>query len=149
MAWVDAGDAVQSAVQRARRAWPKARILAEVEPLPMIRAEAGLLEQALFNLLENAVKYTTGPIRVTGAVEGAEVVLKVIDSGKGLPPSIAEWIAADDLTTDPPAVPQGMGLGLRICKGIARALEGRLTAGRNASGGAVLAIRLPVPPASE
>ena len=42
-----------------------------------------------------------------------------------------------------------MGLGLPICKGIARALGGRLTAGRSASGGAVLAIRLPVPPASE
>ncbi len=149
MTWVDAGDAVQSAVQRARRAWPKARILAEVEPLPMIRAEAGLLEQALFNLVENAVKYTSGPIRVTGAVEGAEVVLKVIDSGKGLPPSLAEWIASDETTGAPQGVPQGMGLGLPICKGIARALGGRLTAGRSASGGAVLAIRLPVPPASE
>ena len=115
----------------------------------MIRAEAGLLEQALFNLVENAVKYTSGPIRVTGAVEGAEVVLKVIDSGKGLPPSLAEWIASDETTGAPQGVPQGMGLGLPICKGIARALGGRLTAGRSASGGAVLAIRLPVPPASE
>ncbi len=149
MAWVDAGDAAQSAVQRARRAWPKARILAEIEPLPMIRAEAGLLEQAIFNLVENAVKYTSGPIRVTGAVEGGEVVMKVIDSGKGLPPSLAEWIASDEMTGPPQAAPQGVGLGLPICKGIARALEGRLTAGRSASGGAALAIRLPVPPASE
>ena len=52
-------------------------------------------------------------------------------------------------TGAPQGVPQGMGLGLPICKGIARALGGRLTAGRSASGGAVLAIRLPVPPASE
>ena len=149
MTWVDAGDAVQSAVQRARRAWPKARIQPEIAPLPMIRAEAGLLEQAIFNLVENAAKYTPGPIRVTGAVDGGEVVLKVIDSGKGLPPSLAEWIASDETTGAPQGVPQGMGLGLPICKGIARALGGRLTAGRAGSGGAVLAIRLPVPASPE
>ena len=141
MAWVDAGDAVQSAVQRARRAWPKARILAEVEPLPMIRAEAGLLEQAIFNLIENAVKYSSGPIRVTGAVDGAELVLTVLDSGRGLPPAISEWIASGDAGGAPP----GTGLGLPISQGIARALGGRMTSGRGSSGGAALAIRLPIP----
>lgn len=141
MAWVDAGDAMQTAVARARRSWPKARITAEAAALPMIRAEAGLLEQAIFNLVENAVKYSPDPIRVTGVVDGAELVLSVIDSGRGLPPAIAEWLASDDAVGAPP----GAGLGLPICKGIARALGGRMTAGRGSSGGAALAIRLPIP----
>lgn len=141
MAWVDAGDAAQAAVSRARRTWPRARISAELAPLPMIRAEAGLLEQALFNLVENAVKYTSGPIRVSGAIEGDELVLAVSDSGRGLAPAIAAWLEADEMAGAPP----GAGLGLPICKGIARALGGRVTAGQGASGGALLAIRLPIP----
>lgn len=141
MAWVDAGDVMQAAVGRARRSWPKARILAEPTPLPMIRAEAGLLEQAIFNLIENAVKYSSGPIRVTGAVDGAELVLTVLDSGRGLPAAISDWIASGDAVGAPP----GTGLGLPICKGIARALGGRMTSGRGSSGGAALAIRLPIP----
>lgn len=141
MAWVDAGDAMQTAVARARRSWPKARISAEATALPMIRAEAGLLEQAIFNLIENAVKYSPDPIRVTGAVDGSDLVLTVIDNGRGLPPAIAEWLASGDAVGAPP----GAGLGLPICKGIARALGGRMTAGRGSSGGAALAIRLPIP----
>ncbi|MFC3568093.1 DUF4118 domain-containing protein [Paracoccus simplex] len=142
MAWVDAGDAALAAVTRARRSWPRAQIAAELAPLPMIRAEAGLLEQALFNLVENAVKYAPGPIRLTGAVEGPELVLAVSDSGRGLPAAIATWLASEEAVGAPP----GAGLGLPICKGIARALGGRMTAARGVSGGAVLAIRLPLPP---
>ncbi len=142
MAWVDAGDAAQAAVARARRSWLRAQVVAELAPLPMIRAEAGLLEQAIFNLVENAVKYSPGPIRVTGAVDGPELVLTVLDSGRGLPPAIAEWLALDEGVGAPP----GAGLGLPICKGITRALGGRMTARRHASGGTALAIRLPVPP---
>lgn len=141
MAWVDAGDAVQAAVQRARRAWPAAQIQTELPALPMIRAEAGLLEQAIFNLIENAVKYASGPIRVTGAVQDGDLVLGVSDSGPGLPPGLAEWLDSDNMT----GAPQGAGLGLPICKGIARALEGRLLAARNVPGGASMSIRLPVP----
>ena len=141
MAWVDAGDAAQAAVARARRSWLRAQVVAELAPLPMIRAEAGLLEQAIFNLVENAVKYSPGPIRVTGAVDGPELVLTVLDSGRGLPPAIAEGLALDEGVGAPP----GAGLGLPICKGITRALGGRMTAGRGSSGGAALAIRLPIP----
>lgn len=141
MTWVDAGDAVQAAVQRARRSWPNAQIGADLPPLPMVRAEAGLLEQAIFNLIENAVKYAPGPIRVSGALQGGDLVLGVSDNGPGLPASLAEWLESDEMT----GPPQGAGLGLPICKGIARALGGRLTAGRDVSGGAGMALHLPVP----
>lgn len=142
MAWVDAGDAALSAVHRARRAWPNARIETEVATLPMVRAEAGLLEQAVFNLIENAVKYAPGVIRVSGAVEGKSLVLSVADRGRGLPAGVLEWLASDSMTR-PPA---GAGLGLPISKGIARALGGEIMAGGAPHGGAVLQLRLPVPP---
>jgi|GEM_PF-611439 len=149
--WVDAGDAATAAVNRARRSWPDARIEDAIPPLPMIHAEAGLLEQAVFNLIENAVKYAPGVIRVAGTVEaapaGAEpvtgrtLVLSVTDRGRGLPGPIGEWLASDSMTGGP----QLTGLGLQISKGIALAFGGTIAASHSPLGGAVLEIRLPIP----
>lgn len=141
MAWVDAGDAAQAAAARARRAWPEARISVAVPPLPMIRAEVGLLEQALFNLIENAVKYAPGGIAVSGRVQDGMLVLSVSDQGPGLPGAVAGWLDAAGMTR----VADVSGLGLQISKGIALALGGSLAASRAAEGGAVLEIRLPIP----
>ncbi|UXU81535.1 DUF4118 domain-containing protein [Paracoccus sp. SMMA_5_TC] len=141
LAWVDAGDVAQAAVTRARRTWPRLRIQAEAAGLPMIRAEAGLLEQALFNLLENAAKYGQDPIRLSGRADGDELVLAVQDAGPGLPPRLAEWINAADMAGAPP----GTGLGLPICKGMARALGGRIRAARSSAGGGLVELHLPLP----
>ncbi|MFG6084089.1 DUF4118 domain-containing protein [Paracoccus litorisediminis] len=141
LAWVDAGDAALASVNRARRAWPNARIEIVMPTLPMIRAEAGLLEQAVFNLIENAVKYAPGVIRVTGALDDRTLVLSVEDRGRGLPQPITEWLSSDSMTR----APQGSGLGLPISKGIARSLGGTIAAHRNPQGGTVIEIRLPVP----
>lgn len=141
MAWVDAGDAANAAVSRARRSWPNALIEAQIPALPMVRAEAGLLEQAVFNLIENAVKYAPGPILVAGQVQGDQLVLSVLDSGRGLPDPIAEWLAQDGMAP----VPQGTGLGLPISKGIATSLGGRIATHRKPQG-AEIQIRLPIPP---
>ncbi|MTH65622.1 DUF4118 domain-containing protein [Paracoccus sp. DK608] len=141
MAWVDAGDAAMASVDRARRSWPNARIEAHLPPLPMIRAEAGLLEQAVFNLIENAVKYAPGPIRVMGEVRGRELVLSVADRGPGLPAAIAAWLTSDEMARPP----QGAGLGLPISKGIATALGGSIAAVTAPEGGAMMEIRLPIP----
>ena len=143
LAWVDVADVAMSAVARARRSWPNARIEAEFPPLPMIRAEAGLLEQALFNLIENAVKYAPGVIRLGATLREGWLVLSVADRGRGLPGAIARWLESDSMA--PPT--QGAGLGLAISKGIARALGGTLAAGQTPQGGAVLEIRLPLPEA--
>ena len=145
MAWVDAGDAVQSAVQRARRAWPKAPHPRPRWTLPMIRARPAAGTGAVQPARKRGeIHHRADPRhrRRRGRRGGPEGDRR----RQGLPPSIAEWIAADDLTTDPPAVPQGHGgWSLPHLQGHRARAEGRLTAGRNASGGAVLAIRLPVP----
>ncbi|MFH5775426.1 DUF4118 domain-containing protein [Paracoccus sp. NGMCC 1.201697] len=158
--WVDAGDAALAAVNRARRSWPNARIEAAIPALPMIRAEAGLLEQAIFNLIENAVKYAPGVIRVSGRVQpppavgaeadgaeadgaapGGSIILSISDRGRGLPGPIGDWLSSDSMTRGP----QLIGLGLQISKGIAMALGGSISASHSPVGGAVLDIRLPVP----
>lgn len=141
MSWLDAGDVARAAMQRASRAFPQAQIRGELPELPMIRGEAALLEQALFNLMENAAKYAPGPITLSGSREGGEIVFAVSDTGPGLPENVRAWLVSDRLA----AGGELSGLGLRICKGIARALGGRLSAQALHPHGARIALHLPVP----
>lgn len=124
-AWVDVADVAQAAAARALRAWPQAEILTSLSPgLPMIRAEAGLLEQALFNLIENALRHGSPPLRISARVQGAQIQIRLQDQGFGLKPLLVDWLASSD-----PRPPAGLnGLGLAVAKGIARVLGGQLTA---------------------
>ncbi|NBZ86453.1 DUF4118 domain-containing protein [Stagnihabitans tardus] len=122
--WVDPGDIALAAATRARRAFPGARIEITLPPLPMIRSDGGLLEQALFNLIDNGLAHGAAPVRIGGKCDRGSLWLKVSDAGEGVPPLLRAWLDGPDLH---PAPGQG-GLGLAVAKGIARHLGGRLTA---------------------
>ena len=86
---VDVADVVQGAVERSRKAFPKQVVRVSLAPdLPFVRGDDKLLEQVLFNLLDNAHKYAgdTGAT-VHGRKEGDDVVLSVTDEGPGVKPS--------------------------------------------------------------
>ena len=123
LAWVDPGDIARAAVARARRSWPGARIEARIAAdLPMLRAEAGLVEQALFNLIDNGLHHGGGAVRI-GAELGPGLTLTVADDGPGPSPAIRDWLAGSDPR---PAAGQ-RGLGLAVARGIARLHGGTLT----------------------
>ena len=95
-----------------------------------MRADATLIEQVLFNLLDNAQKYGGGgPVVVYARKEGFEVVLAVTDDGPGMKPQEMARIfekfyqggKADGRKT-------GVGLGLSIAKGLVEAMGGRIWA---------------------
>lgn len=140
LAWVDAGDVARAAAARARRAWPQAVIEpAALQDLPMLRAEAGLLEQAVFNLIENALRHGKAPITLHAAQDGQALILTVADQGAGAPAPVRDWLASSD-----PRPPLGMnGLGLAVAKGIARVLGGDLTMTESPS---TARLALPIPP---
>ncbi|NPD16083.1 DUF4118 domain-containing protein [Xinfangfangia sp. D13-10-4-6] len=138
-------DCARAAAARARRAWPACQIRTDLPDLALVMAEAGLVEQVVFSLIENAQRYAPGPITVTGSQMGDQIRLEVHDSGAGLPAPVAAWLATPDLTRGE----ENSGLGLPICKGIARLLGGRLEAHMNPSpgGGSQIALVLPIAPA--
>ena len=115
----------------------------------MISGDATLLEQALFNLIDNAAKYAPAgsPIRVSARRSGDQLQLEVSDEGPGIPPDHLERIfdkfhrVADGDQRAP-----GTGLGLAICRGFVEALGGTLRAANRADRrGAVFTITLPLP----
>lgn len=149
--WVDLGDVIRAAAGRARSAWSE-RPLELVIPasLPLVHADSGLLEQVVFNLLDNANKYSDSGSRTQVAVaqRGNEVVLDVSDEGQGIPPEHLERVFDKfyRVKQDDGRGP-GVGLGLAICRGIVTALGGTIAAASPIAGGkgTRITVRLPVP----
>ncbi len=107
-----------------------------------------LLEQLLFNLLENAAKYTPGGSRVIVSARRRddEVELSVVDDGPGFPPEVdPESLFEKFQRGRAEGAIGGVGLGLAICRAIARAHGGDVRAERAPGGGARFVTRLPLP----
>jgi len=115
----------------------------------MISGDATLLEQALFNLIDNAAKYAPAgsPIRVSARRSGDRLQLEVSDEGPGIPPDHLERIFDKfHRVAEGDKRPPGTGLGLAICRGFVEALGGTLRAANRADRrGAVFTITLPLP----
>jgi two-component system, OmpR family, sensor histidine kinase KdpD len=148
---IDAAEIVGSALQRARNVLADHRVEVNIEPhLPMLRLDAVLFEQVLFNLLDNAAKYSPigSRIDIRASRDGELVEIEVVDEGPGIPPADLERIfdkfyrvQAQDRRR------AGTGLGLAICRGFVEALGGWIVArNRRDRSGAVLTIRMPLVP---
>ena len=151
---VDVADLVQGAVERSRKAFPDQTVRVSLASnLPFVRGDDKLLEQVLFNLLDNAHKYSgDGEVTVHARQEAGDVVLSVTDQGPGVKPGDLERIfekfyrggRADGRTP-------GTGLGLSICRGLVEAMGGTIVAQSPAvrRRGARFLVRLPAAQAME
>ncbi|MGA3303822.1 MAG: sensor histidine kinase KdpD [Methylovirgula sp.] len=145
---VDLGDVVGSALGRASKFLADHLIEVDLDPnLPLVKVDPVLLEQVLFNLLDNAAKYTPTDTKVTVRArrEGQFVRLDIMDEGQGIPEADKEKIfdkfyriqAADRKRA-------GTGLGLAIGRGFIEAMGGAIVAGnRTDRSGAIFTIKLP------
>ena len=150
----DLGEIVGSALRRASKILAGHRIELELAAgLPMLELDAVLFEQALFNLLDNAAKYSPdgSTIRIRSWRDQDAICLQVLDEGDGIPSGDLEHIFDKFYRAEKgDRVRAGTGLGLAISRGFVEALHGKITAAnRPDRPGAVFAIRLPVPPASK
>ncbi|MBV8494372.1 MAG: two-component sensor histidine kinase, partial [Alphaproteobacteria bacterium] len=147
---VDVAEIIGSALERAGSVLARHRVEVSIDPdLPMLRLDAILFEQVLFNLLDNAAKYAPEGSRVDlrARRDGDLVTLEVMDEGPGIPPADLERVFdkfyrvhAQDRRR------AGTGLGLAICRGFVEAQGGRIDArNRGDRAGAILTVRIPVP----
>jgi two-component system sensor histidine kinase KdpD len=114
--------------------------------LPLFRADAALMEQAITQLLINASVHTPAATEIyvtAGASEDMNRILfTVSDNGPGLPPEIRDTIF-EKFTRGPGAKKGGLGLGLSVAQGFMRAQGGEVTAGASPGGGARFTLSLP------
>ncbi|PYK10229.1 MAG: hypothetical protein DME61_03855 [Verrucomicrobia bacterium] len=116
---------------------------------PTIRADRARLQEALYNLLDNAVKYSRehGEIRLIARRHENEIVLNVSDNGVGISeedlPRIFERFYRVDKARSTESI-RGTGLGLAIVKHIAQLHGGRVEANSEPGKGTTIRVSLPV-----
>ena len=150
----DLGEIVGSALRRAGKILAQHKVQLELATdLPMLDLDAVLFEQALFNLLDNAAKYSPAgtTISIHGWREQKSVCLQILDEGGGIPEQDVENIFNKFYRAQKgDHVRAGTGLGLAISRGFVEAMHGTIeAANRIDRSGAVLTIRLPIPVATE
>ena len=150
----DLSEIVGSALRRASKILTRHRVELELQPgLPMLDLDAVLFEQALFNLLDNAAKYSPDgtTIRVQAWRDQNAICLQILDEGQGIPPAELEQIFDKFYRVEKgDQVRAGTGLGLAISRGFIEAMQGSIAAANRADRtGAAFVIRLPVPPRTE
>lgn len=114
--------------------------------LPLVALDAVLMEQLLMNLVENAVKYTPPgtPLTIQVTREGDAIVLEVLDRGVGIADEVLPRIFDKFVRAGGPPGTQGVGLGLAICRAVAQAHGGTISAGPRPGGGAAFRVTLPI-----
>ncbi len=118
---------------------------------PVVVMDAQRLEQALFNLVSNAMKFTPrgGVVRIALAVDEVNLtryaIISVQDSGMGIPPEQLEQIFDRNYRYDQPGEKgvEGSGLGLAICREIVQAHGGTVRAESDGRTGSIFSVSLP------
>lgn len=118
------------------------------DALPLVRADPGLLERVVANLLDNAVAATrrvgaAAPVTVRADCTGTGVRLAVVDHGDGVPPQERERMFAPFQRPHDRTSQGGLGLGLAIARGFTEAMDGTLTATDTTGGGLTMTVTLP------
>jgi two-component system sensor histidine kinase KdpD len=148
--WESIEEIVGAVLARIRARDPARRIRSRVPPdLPLVRADPVLLAQALDNLLDNALKYSAGPVElnVARSASGEALCVAVEDRGPGLDPAQLDALCEPFARGANAGTTHGLGLGLAACRAIAAAHGAALTLHRRAGGGACWCLALPLEPA--
>jgi two-component system sensor histidine kinase KdpD len=119
------------------------------ETLPAVLVDAGLLERALANVTENAVRYSREPVLITAGElafgrEPDRVELRVVDRGPGVPDNDKEWMFAPFQRLGDAPKGTGVGLGLAVARGFVEAMGGTLTPEDTPGGGLTMVFSLPL-----
>jgi two-component system sensor histidine kinase KdpD len=128
---VDVAEVVRAAIDRAGKVFAGPPIMASLaRDLPYVRGDANLLEQVLFNLLDNALKYGgDGRVIVHARPEGANVLISVTDDGPGIKSTDLERVFEKFFRGGrPDGRRAGTGLGLSISRGLVEAMGGKIWA---------------------
>ncbi|MEV6395301.1 sensor histidine kinase KdpD [Streptomyces sp. NPDC051907] len=118
------------------------------ETLPMVAVDRGLLERAVANIVENAVKYSPDatPVAVSASALGTRVELRVADRGPGVPEEVKDRIFEPFQRYGDAPRGAGVGLGLAVARGFVEAMGGTLAAEDTPGGGLTMVLTVKAAP---
>ncbi|MFW0797262.1 sensor histidine kinase KdpD [Gordonia sp. CPCC 205515] len=149
-------EVVHRAMVAVYRQDPEARVAVELEQA-WAYTDAGLLERALANLIDNAVRHGGGDVRIEAEVgsvpvpDGPDVVhdgpccvISVVDHGPGIPPEERDRVFTAFHQYGDQDASSGVGLGLSVARGFVTAIGGTLDAVETPGGGTTMIVTLPM-----
>jgi two-component system sensor histidine kinase KdpD len=147
--WTDVAEIVAAAVSRLRKLFPDVRVDTTLpSDTVLLYVHPALIEQALFNILENAQRFSPPgqPVLVGVRVARDKLLIEVSDRGPGIPED--ERVRIFDMfysVSRGDRATQSTGLGLAICRGMIGAHGGGVEALPREGGGTTIRITLPLP----
>ena len=155
--WESLQEILGSVLAKARQRHAQRRMhIVMPEGLPLVHCDAILLVQLFENLIENAIKYSPEdtPIDIQVQAQPNALEVRVMDQGAGIADAWKDKVfqafervhadAAQADATDATQLRRGMGVGLAVCKAIAKVHDAKLWVEDNQPQGAVMCLLLPV-----
>ncbi|MEJ7678472.1 MAG: ATP-binding protein [Segetibacter sp.] len=143
--WCDVNELIYASIKRIEDYLKDHIIDVQVkENLPLFKLDVGLMEQVLYNLINNAVIYTppNSTININADYIGNNCIITVEDNGRGFPPDEREKVF-EKFYRLKYSKTGGTGLGLSIAKGFVEAHNGTIILEAGNSGGAKFTINIP------
>lgn len=142
--WHPLEEIVGAALTRLDRVLEDRTVTTDLPTGLMVSVDDVLIEQVIWNILDNAAKYTpaSSPIGLSAKAQDAGVTIEISDSGPGFAPG-EEKLIWEKFYRGRTDGARGAGLGLAICRAIVAAHEGRIEAQNRPEGGALVRIWLP------
>jgi two-component system, OmpR family, sensor histidine kinase KdpD len=145
--WCDIGELVYDVVKRVEENNNQARKISinVSDEIPLCLLDKGMLDQVLYNLLNNAAIHTHGSARVeiTASCHADLLEIMIEDGGKGFSEKDMKNVF-EKFSRKKGGQNSGSGLGLSIVKGFTEALGGSVTLQKGSAGGALFTILIPV-----
>ena len=143
-------DVVAETTVKFKKAYPNLTVRTTVpDEIVLVPMDATLIEQVLFNLMENSARHgeTATEVRVTVENLPGLVSVSVADNGCGISPERLPTLFSGSygqMWKSAPDARRNMGIGLSVCWSIVQAHGGRLSAGNLPEGGACFTFTLPL-----
>lgn len=136
---------IEDSVARALRSVPGSDDVkvAIPEGLPEVRADGGLLERVIANLVDNALRHGSADVTLQAREQAGTLVLDVVDHGPGLVQGTEQAAFAPFQRLGDRNVTTGIGLGMSVAKGFIEAMNGTISASQTPGGGLTVTCVLP------